>query len=197
MSSPAGPVVRLRAALEANRCEVHLATPAELPENLAALASSVAAGAPVAAAPGTGPESGPSGEAAVGPSIRRAIEVLAGDGAEVITPGEPSWAARLPAAGVGITGADAAAAAEGVMALRCGPTRPRATSLVPPVHLCVVPESVVEPDFEAALARALTGRPPSALTWIGGPSRTGDLEMRTTMGVHGPLRVVAVIAVDL
>lgn len=196
MSSPAGPVGRLRSALEANRCEVHLATPAELPENLAALAASAAAGAPVAAAPGSGADGGSGAEAAVGPSVRRAIEMLAGDGVEVVTPGEPAWAARLPSAGVGITGADAAAAAEGVMALRSGPTRPRATSLVPPVHLCVVPESVVEPDFEAALARALAGGPPSALTWIGGPSRTGDLEMRTTMGVHGPLRVVVMIAVD-
>jgi L-lactate dehydrogenase complex protein LldG len=34
---------------------------------------------------------------------------------------------------------------------------------------------------------------PSALTWIGGPSRTGDLEMITTLGVHGPRAVEIVL----
>jgi L-lactate dehydrogenase complex protein LldG len=34
---------------------------------------------------------------------------------------------------------------------------------------------------------------PSAVSWLGGPSRTSDLEMRTTFGVHGPKTVDVVI----
>ena len=39
------------------------------------------------------------------------------------------------------------------------------------------------------------GELPSALSWIGGPSRTADLEMITTLGVHGP-RAVEVVLVS-
>ena len=34
---------------------------------------------------------------------------------------------------------------------------------------------------------------PSAMSWVGGPSRTADLEMRQTFGVHGPKAVDVVV----
>jgi len=43
------------------------------------------------------------------------------------------------------------------------------------------------------MATIAAGALPSALTWIGGPSRTGDLEMITTLGVHGPRAVEVVL----
>ncbi len=47
--------------------------------------------------------------------------------------------------------------------------------------------------FADAIARVAAGPLPSALTWIGGPSRTGDLEMIQTLGVHGPAAVEVVL----
>ncbi len=34
---------------------------------------------------------------------------------------------------------------------------------------------------------------PSAVMWVGGPSRTSDLEMRPTFGVHGPRSVDVIL----
>ena len=50
------------------------------------------------------------------------------------------------------------------------------------------------PDNVAdAVTRVASGPLPSALTWVGGPSRTGDLEMIQTLGVHGPAAVEVVL----
>jgi len=195
---PAGRVERLRASLEANACEVHTVEaagePAGLIARLAAEAAVTPSGgdAPVVAV-ATGAGSGPGAGRDAGAVLDGVVDALRRAGPEPLVPDDPGWAVRLPHAAVGVTAVDVAAAAEGVVGIRSGPGLPRATSVVPPVHLCVIPGSVVEADFDAALARVAAAGLPGALTWVGGPSRTGDLEMRTTMGVHGPLRVVAVI----
>ncbi|HWS46659.1 MAG TPA: LUD domain-containing protein, partial [Acidimicrobiia bacterium] len=69
--------------------------------------------------------------------------------------------------------------------------------LVPPAHVCVVRTADVVDTLADALARlaATASDLPSALTFVGGPSRTGDLEMILTLGVHGP-RTVDVVLVD-
>ena len=47
------------------------------------------------------------------------------------------------------------------------------------------------PDFVTVvnLLRAEHGRPPRAVNFISGPSRTADIEQTVTMGAHGPYRV--------
>jgi L-lactate dehydrogenase complex protein LldG len=40
-----------------------------------------------------------------------------------------------------------------------------------------------------ALLRAERGRPPRAVNFVSGPSRTADIEQTVTMGAHGPYRV--------
>lgn len=189
--APAADVARLAAALEVNSCEVHLVRGDDLASEVARLTRSRAGGGAVAI--GDEDDRAAAPHPPTGSGLAAA---LAEAGAEVLTPDDPAWSTRLRSAEVGITIADVAAAAEGVMGIRSGPGRPRATSLVPPLHLCVVPAAAVEPDLGAALRRIATAGMPSAMTWIGGPSRTGDLEMRTVMGVHGPLSVVVVIATD-
>jgi L-lactate dehydrogenase complex protein LldG len=114
---------------------------------------------------------------------------------DVLTPDDASWPARLPDAAVGITGARIAVADPAAIALAAEKGSPRATSLVPHVHLCVLHVADVVPTLADALARVIDEGLPSALTWIGGPSRTGDLEMILTLGVHGP-RTVEVVLVD-
>jgi L-lactate dehydrogenase complex protein LldG len=114
---------------------------------------------------------------------------------DVLTPDDASWSARLTDAAVGITGARIAVADPAAIGLVAAPGSPRATSLVPHVHLCVVRVADVVPTLTDALARVVDDGMPSALTWIGGPSRTGDLEMILTLGVHGP-RTVEVVLID-
>jgi L-lactate dehydrogenase complex protein LldG len=114
-------------------------------------------------------------------------------GVELLAPDDPAWFDRLPDAGIGITGSLLAVAQPAAIALAAAPGSPRGTSLLPHAHICVVRVADVLPTLEEAMVLISTQALPSALTWIGGPSRTGDLEMVTTLGVHGPRAVEVVL----
>jgi L-lactate utilization protein LutC len=120
------------------------------------------------------------------------IPALRASGVALLAPDDPAWFERLPDAAVGITGSRLAVARPAAIALAAVPGSPRGTSLLPAAHICVVRVADVMPTLEEAMVLVAAQELPSALTWIGGPSRTGDLEMVTTLGVHGP-RAVEVI----
>ena len=125
-------------------------------------------------------------------------ERLAAGGLDVLTPDDVFWRERLAEAGVGVTGAVAAVAASGTVGIACGVGSPRATSLVPPAHICLVFLGTMVEDLAEALRRCnptTTGDLPSGLAWVSGPSRSADLELILTIGVHGP-GSVDVIVVD-
>jgi L-lactate dehydrogenase complex protein LldG len=111
----------------------------------------------------------------------------------VLSPDDPEWSTRLATAAFGVTGARLAVADPAILVLVAAPGAPRSTSLVPPAHICVLRVGDVVPTLADAMARVIDGDLPSALTWIGGPSRTGDLEAITTFGVHGPVSVDVVL----
>jgi L-lactate dehydrogenase complex protein LldG len=92
---------------------------------------------------------------------------------------------------VGITGAFCAIADTGTLMLLAGPDTPAATSLLPETHIAIVPVSRIVPFMEDAwaLLRAERGRPPRAVNFVSGPSRTADIEQTVTLGAHGPYRV--------
>ncbi len=129
-------------------------------------------------------------------------ESLRAGGVEVI---EPGWGGReadrartqlesWASAGAGLTGAEAALADTGTLVLTFGSGRPQLPSLLPWLHIAVVRAGDVYPSLADWLRgpgrRALaTGRPAVLLT---GPSRTADIEMTLTIGVHGPGRFVVV-----
>jgi L-lactate dehydrogenase complex protein LldG len=121
------------------------------------------------------------------------VAALRASGCEVMTPDDTAWAGRLADAAVGITGSRLSVADPAAIALEAAPGSPRATSLLPPRHVCVVRVADVVGTLADAMVAIAAGDLPSALTWIGGPSRTGDLEMINTLGVHGPRAVDVVL----
>jgi L-lactate dehydrogenase complex protein LldG len=96
---------------------------------------------------------------------------------------------------VGVTGAFAALAETGTLMLVSGPETPATVSLLPETHIAVVRASCVVPCMEDAwdLARRAFGRLPRAINFVSGPSRTGDIEQKMVLGVHGPYRVHVII----
>lgn len=103
--------------------------------------------------------------------------------------------AELAAAEVGLTAVDAAIAETGSLVLVSAPERPRTASLLPPLHVALVRAGQIAPTFRVALAR-LRDRfaASSALHLITGPSRTADIELQLTLGVHGPGVLEVVLA---
>ena len=104
--------------------------------------------------------------------------------------------AELSQAGAGLTGAAAAIADTGTLALRSGSGRARLTWLLPPIHIVLLPAPFVYPT----LANFFAARPEfvgrsSHLAFVTGPSRTADIELTLTRGVHGP-KEVHIILVD-
>jgi L-lactate utilization protein LutC len=121
------------------------------------------------------------------------VHDLRNAGLDVFTADEDAWSTRLADADTGITGARIAVADPAAIGLFAAPGSPRATSLVPPTHLCVLRVADVVPTLTDAFAHVVEDALPTALTWISGPSRTGDLEMILTLGVHGPRAVEVVL----
>jgi L-lactate dehydrogenase complex protein LldG len=100
---------------------------------------------------------------------------------------------------VGLTGADLAVGETGSLVLLSGIGRPRTTSLLPPYHVAFFDRtSLVESLEQVGIlleAWHADGRPPwwsGAINFITGPSRTADIELTLTRGVHGPKEVHAI-----
>ncbi|MBE3563791.1 MAG: LUD domain-containing protein [Hydrogenibacillus schlegelii] len=105
-----------------------------------------------------------------------------------------AFAAR---ASLGVVQADFAVAETGSVVLLNSADAGRFPSLLPPVIWVFVPEArILSTVGEAVRSVADLGRRggfPSAVQFITGPSRSADIEMRLTLGVHGPGVVLAQI----
>jgi L-lactate dehydrogenase complex protein LldG len=95
---------------------------------------------------------------------------------------------------VGLTGCDGAIAETGSLAMISAPGRSRAVSLLPPFHLAVATtDQVCFSIAEFFADRAERLRQAASCTFITGPSRTADIELTLTLGIHGPGRVAIVL----
>lgn len=98
--------------------------------------------------------------------------------------------AKFLSADIGITGVTAAIAETGSLLMAHGPGNERLASLVPPVHIALVERSQMVADlfdvFEQQPSLNTPAGVPSNVTFITGPSKTGDIEMKLVTGVHGP-----------
>ncbi len=97
-------------------------------------------------------------------------------------------------ADVGLTGCDAAIAETGSLVLISGEGKARTASLLPFEHIAIVRRSDIHSsmgEFFEKKDRELAAA--SYINFITGPSRTADIELSLTLGVHGPGKVTVVI----
>ena len=125
------------------------------------------------------------------------VSALESAGITLVLPDQADWREAVAQCAVGVTGSVAAAAETGTVALGFRPGSPRAVSLLPGAHICLVAASSVEDRFEEAFTRAVASGLPAGLVWVTGPSRTADIEKRIVLGMHGPQTFEAVIVSDL
>jgi L-lactate dehydrogenase complex protein LldG len=86
---------------------------------------------------------------------------------------------------LGVTGAQWAIAETGTLVLETESERHRLTSLVPPVHVCILEARNIRQTLGEILA-ILQTRLSRAITFVTGASRTSDIELTLAIGVHGP-----------
>ncbi len=84
---------------------------------------------------------------------------------------------------LGVTGVDAALPETGTLLLRSSPEKPRVVSLLPRVHLAILRPSALRADLHQAFAEV---KGDGYVVLVTGPSRTADIELTLTLGVHGP-----------
>ena len=97
-------------------------------------------------------------------------------------------------ADAGLSGVEAALAETGSLVVHSGVGKSRLATLLPPVHIALVPVARLVSDiFTWTASRAREAPMPSNLNLISGPSKSADIEFTLTLGVHGPKRLVAVL----
>jgi L-lactate dehydrogenase complex protein LldG len=133
------------------------------------------------------------------PLEARGLETSAAPGMEVSATERGQRRALAAVADLGVTGVDLAIAETGTLVVVSGAGRPRSASLLPACHVAVFDrEALVESLLQAGLALEAwhEGTPPewrgASINFITGPSRTADIELTLTRGVHGPKEVHAV-----
>jgi L-lactate dehydrogenase complex protein LldG len=138
-----------------------------------------------------------------------AAERLAGAGLDVFEAsperaedaGRAARQERLAAAALGLTTADLAVAETGSVVLASGIGKGRAVSLLPPCHVAVLAADrlIATLDEAGVLLEAwhADGTPGTGanVVFVTGPSRTADIELTLTRGVHGPREVHVVFVV--
>jgi L-lactate dehydrogenase complex protein LldG len=84
---------------------------------------------------------------------------------------------------LGVTSVDIALPETGTLLLRSSPDRPRVVSLLPRVHLALLRPEALRADLHQAFAEV---KKDGYVVLVTGPSRTADIELTLTLGVHGP-----------
>jgi len=112
----------------------------------------------------------------------------------------PSDAVRvLAAADAGVTWAVNGVALEGALLEVVYDDSAKLASSLPIVHVAILESSNILRDLAEAMplvGSMVKGAPPERkpiISFISGPSKTGDIEMRLLYGVHGPHTVHAVV----
>jgi L-lactate dehydrogenase complex protein LldG len=99
---------------------------------------------------------------------------------------------------LGLTAADFGLADTGSIALFAGEGQDPVISLLPPIHVALLVEDQILGGMGDLLDRILHDPSLQSRTFnlISGPSRTGDIELTMSLGVHGPKEVHIIILKD-
>jgi len=108
-------------------------------------------------------------------------EILNSLGVELVSPNANKY--EMAQCDLGITEADYLLPETGTLVLHSSVEKPRAVSLLPRAHLAIVRPEMLRADMHQVFAEAKDG---NYLVFITGPSRTADIELTVTLGVHGP-----------
>jgi len=125
--------------------------------------------------------------------FRAALEVKCQEAGLKLS-GPPFASETLPGAidavDVGITGIDFGIARTGTLVEISTDDATRLVSSLPRTHIGLLSERELVAELDDAAPRlreAFTKHPKNCVvSFLSGPSRTGDIEMRLTLGVHGP-----------
>jgi L-lactate dehydrogenase complex protein LldG len=108
-------------------------------------------------------------------------EILNSLGIELVSPNANKQ--EMARCDLGITEADFILPETGTLVLLSSAERSRAVSLLPRIHLAMVRPEMLRADMHQVFADA---KDHHYLVFITGPSRTADIELTVTLGVHGP-----------
>jgi L-lactate dehydrogenase complex protein LldG len=120
--------------------------------------------------------------------------------------------ATLDGVAVGLTSTIGALADTGTIVMASGPGRPRLAWLLPSRHIAIVDTRLMSADMDEFFRSFGSSGPmgpggsvgshmppqslPAHLAFVTGPSRTADIELTLTRGVHGPREVHIILLVQ-
>jgi L-lactate dehydrogenase complex protein LldG len=120
------------------------------------------------------------------PECEGVTDLLAARGVDVRSPDGPGTCASVD---LGVTGAAYGVALTGSLVVAADRAGCRTASLLPPVHVAIVRVGrllATPEELFRHLPRRFPDGMPSNLVLITGPSRSADIELQLTLGVHGP-----------
>jgi L-lactate dehydrogenase complex protein LldG len=118
-------------------------------------------------------------------------ECLESHGVEIIPHNANNF--LLAECDLGVTEADFILPDTGTIVLNSSKDKPRTVSLLPRIHLAIVTPN----KFRADMHPVFEEMPKQEyLVFITGPSRTADIELTVTLGVHGPKILAACVISD-
>jgi L-lactate dehydrogenase complex protein LldG len=95
-----------------------------------------------------------------------------------------------------VTGCDALVAQTGSVVLSAASAGGRGLSILPPHHVVVARRDQLVADLPAAISLLQSrygGGWPSLVSFVTGPSRTGDIERILVLGAHGPKQLTILV----
>jgi L-lactate dehydrogenase complex protein LldG len=102
----------------------------------------------------------------------------------------------MEACDAGITECESLVAQTGSVCVSARSSGGRALSVLPPHHIVLARGAQLVADLSEAIDRLSTAHPggvPSFISFISGPSRTGDIERILVLGAHGPRKLTILL----
>ena len=103
---------------------------------------------------------------------------------------------KLEGCDAGITSCEAIVAQLGSILVSSASSGGRSLSILPHVHVVIATTEQIVPDLESCFQDMLAThgkKLPSMLSFITGPSRTGDIERILVLGAHGPKELYVIL----